>query len=432
MRLPIPTFWPAIIAKPMPPNNQEIERYCLSSLMQDAGDVRQAVASGLKASDFYLPINGLIFQAICACAVDGQIDAVAVWRAVNAGVNEKIDSGKILEISTIEPTSIRAGQFAQDVMALSRQRRVAALLSEAQLSIQKPAVDWAESWERLHPILAKVGEAGVIPTPRTTSTMINEAKEMIRNPLAGAMPGPWRSVDIDFGPIRAGDYVILAARPSVGKTALALAYAAKSAKDGKHAAIFSLEMRGPSLLVRLARMAARSVQPDLVLAALESLPRGLLHIFEADGERTLAQIEARIRLLNSTYPLGIVIVDYLGLVEAETGSKYSTREREVAIISRTFKNLAATLPCPLLLLHQINRQSEIHDRRPMLSDLRESGAIEQDADVVWFLNEDKTSAVAGASSLTVEWMQAKCRNGIRNVICKMNFCGPIFTFDSIL
>ena len=415
-----------------PPNNPELEQRCLSVLMLDPDGVRQCVAAGLTAGDFYLPLHGRLFQAICACAVDGQVDPVAVWRAVNGAEGERIEVSTILAIAALEPTTIRVKQFAGDVIALSRQRKTMALLAEAQEAVSKHTGSWAGAWEQVHPIIAKINDVGAVPAPRTTSSMIEEAAEMVRNPMAGAMAGPWRSVDIDFGPIRAGDYVILAARPSVGKTALALAFAAKAAKDGKHAAIFSLEMRGPSLLVRMARMAAKAVDSTKVLAALEGLPRSLLHIFEADGEKTLAQIEARVRLLNSTYPLGIVIVDYLGLVEAETGNKWSNREREVAIISRTFKNLAASLPCPLLLLHQINRQSEIHDRRPMLSDLRESGAIEQDADVVWFLHEDKTSTVEGSSSIVVDWMQAKCRNGVRNMACKMNFDGPRFTFEHIL
>ena len=413
-----------------PPNNPEIERRCLSTLLFDAADVRKAVAAGLTAGDFYLPRNSLIFQGICGCAADGPVDPVAVWRAVNGLAGEAVTLADVLGIGQAEGSSLWCAKLTQDVIALSRQRKTLVLLTEAQAEAAKPAADWLEIWERVHPFIGKMQEIGAVAPPRTTAVMLAEAAEQVKNPLAGACPGPFHSVDLKFGPVRAGDYVVLAARPSLGKTALGLEFAAAAAKVGKHAAIFSLEMRGPSLFIRLARQAARTVEQTHVLAALENLPRGLLHIHEADGGSTLAQIEARIRLLNSTYPLGIVIVDYLGLVELESGgNRYQSREREVATISRTLKNLAAALPCPLLLLHQINRQSEIHDRRPILSDLRESGAIEQDADVVWFLHEDKSATPAGVGGATsVKWIQAKSRNGVRNVFCSMNFDGPIFKF----
>ena len=413
----------------IPPNNEDLERRCLSSLMFAADDVRRACAGGLTAKDFYLPIHGIIFSVLCALASEGREgDPAEVWRAVNGLAGEKIALAEILAIQQMEATSARATARAKDVLALSRQRTTMKLLYQAFDDVQKPAASWEEVWERVQPVMAKIGEVGAVKPLRTFATMLEEAKAQVRDPLAGACAGPFPSVDHKFGPLRAGEYVVLAARPSLGKTALALEFAGAVAKASQHAAVFSLEMRGPSLLIRLARQAARTAEQDLVLRALENLPRGFLHVHEADGGRTLAQIESQIRLLNSTYPLGIVIVDYLGLVEVASENRYQSRERDVATISRTFKNLAETLPCPLLLLHQINRESEKHDRRPMLSDLRESGAIEQDADVVWFLHENKTSKPAGTGSSDIEWIQAKARNGIRNVFCSMSFNGPIFKF----
>ena len=172
-----------------PPNNPELEQRCLSVLMLDPDGVRQCVAAGLTAGDFYLPLHGRLFQAICACAVDGQVDPVAVWRAVNGAEGERIEVSTILAIAALEPTTIRVKQFAGDIIALSRQRKTMDLLAEAQETVSKHTGSWAEAWEQVHPIIAKINDVGVVPAPRTTSSMIEEAAEMVRNPMAGAMAG---------------------------------------------------------------------------------------------------------------------------------------------------------------------------------------------------------------------------------------------------
>jgi replicative DNA helicase len=158
-----------------------------------------------------------------------------------------------------------------------------------------------------------------------------------------------------------------------------------------------------------------------------------LHIYEAEDARTIAQIEATCRLLAASAGLGAVVVDYLQLVAPPADTKREIREQQVAAMSRRFKLLAGAIACPVFLLCQLNRESEKEDRRPRLSDLRESGAIEQDADRVWFLYRPKPAPNQSpvgedASEIDVALYQAKCRNGPGGIEAVLRFNRPTFNF----
>lgn len=416
------------------PSNEEIERRSLSALMHGAAEVQAAVAEGLVADAFYHEGHSAIFSAMCRCAAIGQeTDSAAIWRQMS-GLHGTTPSISVLAaLDGLEPTSARRRKLTNDVLALWRQRRLIVHLREAIGQAIKNAPSWEDVWERVKPHMTEAHDTSNGVAMRDVAAMRDEAKRMIVEPDGKSFPGPFRGWDIDSKPLRAGQLVVLAGRPGTGKTALALHYLAATLKTGRDAVIFSLEMSGEELLHRMAHQAARSGEKNALLSALDGVPTKNLHIFEARDHASMAQIEARARLLAVGGNVGLVIVDYLGLVKPPDSTKRDHRERQVAEMSRSFKLLAGDIGCPLMLLHQLNRESERDQRKPRLSDLRESGAIEQDADVVWLLWEKPPESAYEASSKTAEvhLIQAKRRNGQPNIYTKLLFDRPILTFTQI-
>lgn len=414
--------------------NRELEQRLLSSMMKESRDVQGAVGEGLSETDFYDPLNSRLFRALRLCASQGDsTDTISVWRAANTLCGDKPSIPELAQVENLEPTSLRRVDYTRAVMTLSRQRQIIARLTAGLEEAKKPANDWADLWERVHPAINGVMDVGNVQATRTTSAMVAGARQMLTKPDDGTFIGPFPQWDRQSKRLRAGQLVVLAGRPGTGKTALALMYATAALTAGKHAAFFSLEMAGEELLHRAAHQNSRSTRTPEVLAALDRIPAKQFHIFEARDHATLASIEAKARLLAKTFPMGIVVIDYLGLVRPPRESTREQREQQVAAMSRAFKLLAASLGCPLLLLHQLNRESEKDQRRPRLSDLRESGAIEQDADVVWLLWEKPAEGPLNSESERVEvhLIQAKRRNGQPNIFCRLQFDRPILTFTPI-
>jgi replicative DNA helicase len=211
---------------------------------------------------------------------------------------------------------------------------------------------------------------------------------------------------------------------------------------GKTVAFFSLEMAAHQVIDRWAlRRAGRNgiggdqFANSQVVAQIEEIGRQRhIHLFDAQTCNTIAQIESQCRLLAAS-PMGLalVVVDYLQLVTPPADSKREPREQQVAQMTRRFKLLADTLACPVILLAQLNRESEKEERRPRLSDLRESGSIEQDADRVWFIYRPKLAEheplpPEDASEIKVALYQSKCRNGPAGVEAILRFNRPCFSF----
>ncbi len=416
------------------PHNLELERRSLSALMHGANEVQRAVAEGLTGDAYFSANHARIFKALCVCAADGgQTDAAAVWRILSGMHGEPMLIGEIFDIEGLEPTSLRRAPLTADVVNLWRQRRLIVALEQAKEEAVKNAPGWADIWERVQPHLTAAHQTSTGVVVRGTETMRAGALQIIENPAAGSFPGPFRCWDIDAKPLRAGQLVVLAGRPGTGKTAMALQYLSATLKSGREAAMFSLEMSGDELLHRMAHQAARSADPKQLIQSLAEIETKRLHIFEARDHASIAQIEARSRLLATSGNLGLVVIDYLGLVKPPKETQRDNRERQVAEMSRACKLLAGQLGCPLLLLHQLNRESEKDNRRPRLSDLRESGTIEQDADVVWLLWEkpQEGALISDSPRAEVHLIQAKRRNGQPNIFTRFNFDRPILTFTPI-
>ncbi|MFP5248341.1 MAG: replicative DNA helicase, partial [Acidobacteriota bacterium] len=252
--------------------------------------------------------------------------------------------------------------------------------------------------------------------------------------------------------LQKGELIVIAARPSMGKTALAINIAQNAAVTGKATvAIFSLEMSKESLLRRMLASQARVDQRKLQTGflgredqgklqhALEQLVESKLFIDDTAGI-SLAEMRAKARRLKQmSGGLDLIVVDYLQLMSATVpsagGKRYENRTQEVSAISRGLKALSKELNVPLIALSQLSRSSERRgdDKRPMLSDLRESGAIEQDADVVCFIHRDayynRDEEMAEADKAKSEIIIAKQRNGPTGTVF-LHFISRFTTFDN--
>jgi replicative DNA helicase len=245
--------------------------------------------------------------------------------------------------------------------------------------------------------------------------------------------------------MQAGDLIVLAARPSMGKTALAINIAEHVAlNEGLPVAVFSMEMGASQLAIRIVGSIGRIDQQRLrtgklnqeewprLTEAMEKLRNISLHI---DETPSLTPMELRAnarRLARTCGKLGLIVVDYLQLMSGNTSSNNGdNRATEIGEISRGLKMLAKELQCPVIALSQLNRSVETRtDKRPMMSDLRESGAIEQDADVIMFIYRDdyynKDSKEPGVAEIII----GKHRNGPTGTV-KLAFLKPITRFESL-
>jgi replicative DNA helicase len=275
--------------------------------------------------------------------------------------------------------------------------------------------------------------------------LLDRVQEMADNPndITG-VPTGFHDLDRMTSGLQAGDLVILAARPSMGKTSLAINIAEHVAlNEGLPVAVFSMEMGASQLAVRIVGSIGRIDQTHLrtgrltddewprLTEAIEKLRNVSLHIDETPG-LTTSELRANARrLARQCGKLGMIVVDYLQLMSVSSDMSDENRATAVGEISRGLKMLAKELQCPVIALSQLSRGVESRtDKRPMMSDLRESGAIEQDADVIMFIYRDeyynKDSKEPGVAEIII----GKQRNGPVGTV-KLTFLKPLTKFDNL-
>jgi replicative DNA helicase len=275
--------------------------------------------------------------------------------------------------------------------------------------------------------------------------LMDRVQEMADNPndITG-VPTGFYDLDRMTSGLQAGDLVVIAARPSMGKTAFAINIAEHVAlNEGLPVAVFSMEMGAAQLAVRVVGSIGRIDQGHLrtgklsdeewprLTDAIERLRTVSLHIDETPG-LTTSELRANARrLARKCGKLGLIVVDYLQLMSGSSGSDGDNRATELGEISRGLKMLAKELQCPVIALSQLNRGVEQRtDKRPMMSDLRESGAIEQDADIIMFIYRDdyynKDSKDPGVAEIII----GKQRNGPTGAV-RLTFLKPLTRFESL-
>lgn len=421
-----------------PPHDVEAEESLLGAMLLSKDAVSLALERRVRAEDFHTPAHRSVFTAITALYDEGgAIDPVTVADVLaRAGQLETVGGRPaLLRLQAQTPASANAQHYATIVAELALLRGMIGVASEiAEIAYGAPE-DVHEALDHAEALVFEIADHQVPNTLSSASTVMAETLDEINalytDPDAGRGLGTG-FIDLDhllLG-LQPSTLNIVAARPAMGKSALALAVAAHASIDARRPVLFfSLEMGrvelGKRLLSLRAEIDARKTQTGRIAEAdwlriaqaTAEISAAPLHI-DDNPHCTVMEMRAKARRLKSRIgDLGLVVVDYLQLMTPSTLRKAENRQVEVAEISRQLKILARELECPVLALAQLNRQVEYRaDKRPMLADLRESGSLEQDADVVLFLYRDEVYDPDSADAGTAEVVVAKHRSGPTGVI----------------
>ncbi|HEY6464849.1 MAG TPA: replicative DNA helicase [Candidatus Acidoferrales bacterium] len=414
------------------PHNLEAERSILGAILLDNHALNAAVEK-LRTDDFFLPQHRHIFERMVGLGETQQaIDLVTICEELTRTGNLEAAGGVayVSQLADGMPRVSNVEHYAQIV----KQKAILRNLAHQALAIQEQALaaeddadiilDRAESAIfQLAEDRARVGLIGVKELVQggydRLEQMFSEGRRIT------GLPTGYSLLDNETAGLQPSELIILAARPSMGKTALALNLAENVAvRNREPVAIFSLEMSKESLLLRLlashSRVDAHKFRSGhwshddraKVMTALAELGEAPVWIDDS-ASSTVLEMGAKARRLKRDRGLSLMIVDYLQLVTPTSSRRTSNRQEEVSGMSRALKGLAKELKIPILVLSQLTRAPEREERKPQLADLRESGAIEQDADVVLFINRPNfyKTDLPDEERAKSELIIAKQRNG---------------------
>lgn len=415
------------------PNSQEAEQSVIGSMLMDQEAVILA-SEKLNEDDFYNPRFKVLFAAIVSLYREGRpVDLVTLTEKLRENnVAEEIGSVEFISniISSV-PTSANIKYYAEIVEQKALLRKLIRTTENITNRCYQDSSDINELMEDTE------RDVFQIVNSRTTTeefTPINEiALETLENIQSAAMntgsvtglSTGFRDLDYRTAGLQPSDLILIAARPSMGKTAFALNIAEYVAMiNHVPTAIFSLEMSKVQLAKRLISMNSKVDSQHIRTGTLEDdewakitessiiLGESALVIDDTPGI-SINELRSKCRKLKMERGLGLIMIDYLQLMSGSSGSKNISRQQEISDISRSLKALAREINCPVVALSQLSREVEKReDKRPILSDLRESGAIEQDADVVMFLYRDEYyTKDASTKKGVTEVIIGKQRNG---------------------
>ena len=401
----------------------DAERGVIGSLLIDESLVREMV-SVVDARDFLNPANRLIFQAARQLFRDGRpVDALTIRDRVGSQYSDYMT-----QLMEITPTSANALEYAAIVRDKSLLRSVAAAAGEITALVQdglgeaQTILEAAE--QKIYAIRRGRSAQDLTPVGQVLKPVLDRLNALASGEegLPG-LPSGFSAVDQKIHGLNRSDLVLLAARPGMGKSSFALNMALDVAKQSKKTvAVFSLEMSKEQLvtrllssegLVELGRLLTGRLSPSdwgKVTQAARTLRQTDIRI-DDNPMLTVADMNAKCRRIED---LGMVVIDYLQLMNSSGGKSYAGESRQQAVsdISRMLKIMAKELDVPVLCLSQLSRANEKReDKRPMLSDLRDSGAIEQDADIVMFLYREDYYKEDSEKKNIAECIVAKNRHG---------------------
>lgn len=414
----------------IPPQNLEAEQAVLGAILLES-EALIASMERLKAEDFYSVSHQRIFDAMVALNDDNQpIDLVTLTaRLQDLGQMEEVGGVMYLaKLANSVPTAANVEYYAQIVEEKSILRRLirtaTQIVSNGYATEDDVGVLLNDAEARIMEISSRRSATGFISI-RDVLMEVFEKVEFLYNNKGGVAGIPSGFIDLDkmTNGFQRSDLIIVAARPSVGKTAFALNVAQNVAvRASETVAIFSLEMSAPQLVQRIicaesnvdaTRMRTGLLEGDdweKLSMAIGALSEAQIYIDDTPGI-TVSDIRAKCRRLKKEKGLGMILIDYLQLIQGR-GKAGENRQQEVSEISRTLKQIARELEVPVIALSQLSRGVEQRqDKRPMMSDLRESGSIEQDADIVAFLYRDDYYDKESEKKNIIEIIIAKQRNG---------------------
>lgn len=437
----------------VPPNSFEAESSVLGALLLE-NDAWDRVGDLLKDDDFYRWDHRLIYESIGRLVnANRPADVITVFEEMKSrGKDEEAGGLEYLNaLSQYIPSAANIRRYAEIVRENSILRKMIAAGDEiASMGFNtggKSAADLLDIAETK--VMAIDDEsarsrAGSISMDQVVVSMLDDIQNRADNPndVTGLATG-FYDIDRMTAGFQSGDLIVLAARPSMGKTAMAINIAEHVALSlGLPVAVFSMEMSASQLGVRLVGSIGRINQMHLrtgkltdeewprLTEAVEKLRTAVIEIDESGGQTASGLRASARRIARKVGKLGLIVVDYLQLMDGAEGSE-ENRATALGAISRGLKLLAKEMDCPVLALSQLNRGVEARtDKRPMMSDIRESGAIEQDADTIMFIYRDdyynKDSPEPGVAEIII----AKQRSGPTGTV-KLAFIKPTTKFHSM-
>ena len=412
------------------PHSVEAEQAVLGSMLIDPRCVPEVIDK-LRVEDFYLRQNREIYETIYSMFnYSLTIDPVTVLENMKKSgyYDENQSRGYILQLMDTTPTAANVLEYVEIIRDKTLLRRVAETAGELTALVQEgtdSGQDVLEAAEqRIYAIRQGRAAKGLTPISSVLIEVYDRLSELAASD--SAIPGlstGLKDLDRAISGLNKSDLILLAARPGMGKTSMALNILLDAGKkSGKTVAFFSLEMSKEQLAMRLISgecfvdnkklVTGKLTEQDWesVALAADSLNRANI-LIDDDSSVTVADINAKCRRVDN---LGLVVIDYLQLMQSAGGKTRSgdNRQQIVSDISRSLKIMAKELNVPVLCLSQLSRANESRtDKRPMLSDLRESGAIEQDADIVLFLYRDGYYNKDSENPNLAECIIAKNRHG---------------------
>ncbi|MDA1118404.1 MAG: replicative DNA helicase [Proteobacteria bacterium] len=450
---------PQLLALKVPPHSIEAEQSVLGGLLLD-NQAFDRVADLISGSDFYRDDHRRIWRHLAKLMEAGKpADVVTVSESIEASEDKDKTGGPAYlgALAQNTPSALHIRRYAELVRERSVQRRLAQVATEiAEAALSGSGKDSSQLLDEAESKIFQIAETGVRrdqglleikPVLARVFERIDHLYHRDNPSDVTGVPTGFTDLDKMTAGLQPGELVVIAGRPSMGKTALALNIAEHVAVDnGLPVAIFSMEMSGTQLAMRLLGSISKVDQHKMRTGRLNdeewsklSEAIGKLHdtpiYIDEGGALNALEVRARARRLKRQFSkLGLIVIDYLQLMSSSNPKAGENRATEISEISRSLKAMAKELDVPVIALSQLNRAVDQRpDRRPVMSDLRESGAIEQDADVIMFIyrevvyKPDLPEEQRGVAEVIV----GKQRNGPIGTV-RLTFRGQHTRFDNYL
>lgn len=406
----------------LPPHSQQAEQAVLGGLMIDAKLIDE-VSELIQSSDFFAPKHRIIYEAIHKVYASGDgIDLVTVCEAI-PDLNEIGGIAYVAEIAMNTPSATNTRGYAKAVKLKAQERAIIAAGNaiagfgyDKDMSIDEKIASAQQSVMTI----GETSDEAELTNNEVLKQWVDALDDRFTNGTSFGLPTGLKALDERFHGLHGPDLIILAARPAMGKTTLALNMAESAAiSEGKPVLIFSLEMSRNQLYdkmvssvsgIKFDRIKKGTLEGEdwsRLTGAVNKMKDRKIHVLDRAGMH-INQIAAAARRINRKEKLGLIVVDYLQLVRGDGNS----RTEQVGSISRGLKGLAKELDCPVMALSQLSREVEKRpNKRPVNADLRDSGEIEQDADIIMFIYRDEVYNENSPEKGIAEIITTKHRNG---------------------
>ncbi len=431
------------------PASIEAERAVLSAILLNEENLG-LVSDSLTPNDFYVPAHKLVYQGIVDLSRSGQKIDLVTLQDLLATRNELEEVGGVVGLVELQedlPAIGMAAQHAKIVKDKSLLRHLITSSTEIISSCYESTgqdlaglLDGAE--KKIFQISNNLSQKAFVPIADVLKGTFKRLAQLSsrRDGITGITTG-FNAFDKMTSGMQKGDLIILAARPSMGKTALMLNIALNACHAGAAIGVFSLEMSSEQLVLRMLSSESRIPHHYIRNATITSdewmdLTNTAARLAEAKifiddtASISIMELRAKARRLKAKYNIEMLVIDYLQLISGD-GGKYENRTQEISVISRALKALAKELDIAVLAASQLSRSLETRvDKRPLLSDLRESGAIEQDGDVIFFIYRDVVYNRDTEHPDLTELIIGKQRNGPTGTV-KVRFVGELTKFEDL-